>query len=134
MSVESFHALGVSAEVSQALAARDIVTPFPIQSLVVPDALDGGDILAKSPTGSGKTLAFGVPIVERISRDAGQPAALILVPTRELAGQVTEALASIAKSKGLRVEAAYGGSPCRSRRSESGARMSSSPPPAGCST
>ena len=111
MSVESFHALGVSAEVSQALAARDIVTPFPIQSLVVPDALDGGDVLAKSPTGSGKTLAFGVPIVERISPDAGQPAALILVPTRELAGQVTEALASIGKPKGLRVEAAYGGTP-----------------------
>jgi ATP-dependent RNA helicase RhlE len=108
---ESFHALGVSAEVSQALAAYDIVTPFPIQSLVVPAALGGGDILAKSPTGSGKTLAFGVPIVDRISADAGTPAALILVPTRELAGQVTEALTPIAKSKGLRVEAAYGGTP-----------------------
>ncbi len=111
MSNQTFHALGVSAEVSQALAAYDIITPFPIQSLVVPEALRGSDVLAKSPTGSGKTLAFGVPIVERISRDAGQPAALILVPTRELAGQVTEALAPIAKSKGLRVEAAYGGMP-----------------------
>jgi superfamily II DNA/RNA helicase len=108
---ESFHALGVSAEVSQALAANDIVTPFPIQSLVVPAALGGGDVLAKSPTGSGKTLAFGVPIVDRISPDAGAPAALILVPTRELAGQVTEALTPIARSKGLRVEAAYGGTP-----------------------
>jgi ATP-dependent RNA helicase RhlE len=111
VSQESFHALGVSAEVSQALAAHDIVTPFPIQSLVVPAALGGGDVLAKSPTGSGKTLAFGVPIVDRISSDAGAPAALILVPTRELAGQVTEALTPIAKSKGLRVEAAYGGTP-----------------------
>jgi ATP-dependent RNA helicase RhlE len=111
LTVESFHALGVSAEVAQALAARDIVTPFPIQSLVVPAALGGGDILAKSPTGSGKTLAFGVPIVDRISSDAGAPAALILVPTRELAGQVTEALTPIAASKGLRVEAAYGGTP-----------------------
>jgi ATP-dependent RNA helicase RhlE len=111
LTVESFHALGVSAEVAQALAAHDIVTPFPIQSLVVPSALAGGDVLAKSPTGSGKTLAFGVPIVDRISADAGAPAALILVPTRELAGQVTEALTPIAKSKGLRVEAAYGGTP-----------------------
>jgi ATP-dependent RNA helicase RhlE len=111
LTVESFHALGVSAEVSQALAANDIVTPFPIQSLVVPAALGGGDVLAKSPTGSGKTLAFGVPIVDRISADAGAPAALILVPTRELAGQVTEALTPIAKAKGLRVEAAYGGTP-----------------------
>ena len=111
MTVESFHALGVSAEVSQALAANDIVTPFPIQSVVVPAALAGGDVLAKSPTGSGKTLAFGVPIVDRISPESGAPAALILVPTRELAGQVTTALTPIAKAKGLRVEAAYGGTP-----------------------
>ena len=111
MTVESFHALGVSAEVSQALAANDIVTPFPIQSLVVPAALGGGDILAKSPTGSGKTLAFGAPMVDRMSPADGAPAALILVPTRELAVQVTEALAPIAKAKGLRVEAAYGGTP-----------------------
>ena len=111
MTVESFHALGVSAEVSQALAAGDIVTPFPIQSVVVPAALGGGDILAKSPTGSGKTLAFGAPIVDRISPEAGAPAALILVPTRELAGQVTEALTPLAKAKGMRVEAAYGGTP-----------------------
>ena len=111
MTVESFHALGVSAEVSQALAASDIVTPFPIQSVVVPAALAGGDVLAKSPTGSGKTLAFGVPIVDRISPESGAPAALILVPTRELAGQVTTALTPIAEAKGLRVEAAYGGTP-----------------------
>jgi superfamily II DNA/RNA helicase len=118
LTVESFHALGVSAEVAQALAARDIVTPFPIQSLVVPEALRGGDVLAKSPTGSGKTLAFGVPIVDRISADAARPAALILVPTRELALQVTEALASIGKPKGLRVEAAYGGTPVRKQANQ----------------
>jgi ATP-dependent RNA helicase RhlE len=111
LTVESFHALGASAEVAQALAARDIVIPFPIQRLVVPEALRGSDVLAKSPTGSGKTLAFGVPIVDRISPDAGHPAALVLVPTRELALQVTEQLASIGKPKGLRVEAAYGGTP-----------------------
>jgi ATP-dependent RNA helicase RhlE len=113
LTVESFHALGASAEVAQALAARDIVTPFPIQSLVVPEALRGGDVLAKSPTGSGKTLAFAVPIVERIARASGHPAALVLVPTRELALQVTEELASIGKSKGLRVGVAYGGTPVR---------------------
>ena len=118
MTVESFHALGVSAEVAQALAARDIVTPFPIQSLVVPEALRGSDILAKSPTGSGKTLAFGVPIVDRISADSARPAALILVPTRELALQVTEAVASIATSKGLRVEAAYGGTPVQKQANQ----------------
>ena len=65
MSQQSFRALGVSAEVDQALAARDITSPFRIQSLVLADALAGRDVLAKSPTGSGKTLAFALPIVER---------------------------------------------------------------------
>ena len=64
--MESFQALGVSAPVAQALAARDIVAPFRIQTLVLPDALAGRDILAKAPTGSGKTIAFGIPVVERL--------------------------------------------------------------------
>ena len=64
----SFNALGVSAAVEQALAALDIVEPFRIQSLVLPDALAGRDVLAKAPTGSGKTIAFGIPLVERGSR------------------------------------------------------------------
>src|SRR6266536_1008000 len=78
---DSFHALGVSAQVAQALAALDIHSPFPIQTLVLPDALSGLDVLAKAPTGSGKTLAFSVPIVERTSADTPSPAALVLVPT-----------------------------------------------------
>ena len=70
----SFRALGVSAAVEQELAGRGIVEPFPIQSLVLPDALAGRDVLAKAPTGSGKTLAFGLPIVERTSAGNGAPA------------------------------------------------------------
>ena len=66
----SFRALGVSAPVEQELAGRGIVEPFPIQTLVLPDAFAGRDVLAKAPTGSGKTLAFGLPIVERTQ--AGQ--------------------------------------------------------------
>jgi superfamily II DNA/RNA helicase len=111
MSLQSFRALGVSPEVAQALAARDIHTPFPIQSLVVPDALAGRDVLAKSPTGSGKTLAFALPIVERIGREGGAPTALVLVPTRELAAQVTADLGHVARARGLRVESVYGGAP-----------------------
>jgi len=106
---ESFAALGVSAKVAQALAERDIDRPFPIQSLVLPDALRGLDVLAKSPTGSGKTLAFAVPIVERIERAGGTPAALVLVPTRELAAQVTGELSMVAKARGLKVGVVYGG-------------------------
>jgi superfamily II DNA/RNA helicase len=115
LSDQSFAALGVSAQTAEALSADGIHNPFPIQALVVPSALSGSDILAKSPTGSGKTLAFGLPIVERISTDDGAPSVLILVPTRELASQVAEAIGSIARRKGLRVAAAYGGAPIASQ-------------------
>jgi superfamily II DNA/RNA helicase len=111
--MESFEALGVSAPVARALAARDIVAPFRIQTLVLPDALAGRDVLAKAPTGSGKTIAFGVPVVERTDPGARAPSALILVPTRELALQVAEALETFAPAKGLKVALAYGGAPVR---------------------
>ena len=110
MSLLSFRALGVSDEVAQSLAARDITYPFPIQALVLQEALAGSDLLAKAPTGSGKTLAFGLPLVERVNR-GGLPSALVLVPTRELATQVSEELALIGKPKGLKVAAVYGGAP-----------------------
>jgi ATP-dependent RNA helicase RhlE len=107
----SFGALGVSAAVEQALADRGIVEPFIIQSLVLPDAIAGRDILAKSPTGSGKTLAFALPIVERLDSSGGQPAALVLVPTRELALQVADDIASFSAANGIKVGLAYGGTP-----------------------
>ena len=70
--MQSFLELGASSRVAQALAERDIHTPFRVQTLVLPDALAGRDVLAKSPTGSGQDAAFAVPIVERL--DAGAPA------------------------------------------------------------
>jgi superfamily II DNA/RNA helicase len=108
---QSFSSLGVSAEVEHALAARGIVEPFRIQTLVVPDALAGRDVLGQAPTGSGKTLAFGLPLVERLSADEHAPAALVLVPTRELALQVTEELSLLGAPRGIRANAAYGGAP-----------------------
>src|SRR5207247_9664090 len=107
MSQESFRSLGVRPQIVDALAARGITTPFPIQRLVLPDALAGADVLAKSPTGSGKTLAFAVPIVEQIGAGEAGPSALVLVPTRELAAQVTGELEPLAPAKGLRVVAVY---------------------------
>ena len=103
MSEPTFRELGVSAPVVQALALRQIDAPFHIQRLVLEDALAGSDVLAKSPTGSGKTLAFAIPIVERIAADARTPAALVLVPTRELAAQVGEELDDISAACGLKV-------------------------------
>jgi superfamily II DNA/RNA helicase len=107
--VQSFLDLGVSPRVAQALAERDIHAPFRIQSLVLPDLLDGRDVLAKSPTGSGKTLAFAIPIVEALEAAAARPSALILVPTRELAAQVAADIGTIAPARDLRVAAVYGG-------------------------
>jgi len=115
MHQQSFRELGVSARVSDALAARSIHEPFTIQSLVLPDALAGLDVLAKSPTGSGKTLAFAIPIVERTTKQDRRPSALVLVPTRELAVQVTEDFSAIAAANGLRVAAVYGGMPLKSQ-------------------
>jgi ATP-dependent RNA helicase RhlE len=115
VSQKSFHGLGVSQAVVDALAARSITEPFSIQELVLPDALAGLDVLAKSPTGSGKTLAFALPIVERVEPRDGKPSVLVLVPTRELAQQVTDQFALVAKPKGLRIASVYGGVPLKSQ-------------------
>ena len=109
--MQTFRALGVSAAVERALEERGIVSPFHIQSLVLPDGIAGRDVLAKAPTGSGKTLAFGIPIVERITGLTKAPEALVLVPTRELALQVAESISGFAGAKGVRVGVAYGGAP-----------------------
>jgi len=112
---QSFASLGVSAEVEHALAARGIVDPFRIQTLVIPEALAGRDVLGQAPTGSGKTLAFGLPLVERLSAGERAPAALVLAPTRELALQVTHELSLLGAPRGIRAGAAYGGAPVASQ-------------------
>jgi ATP-dependent RNA helicase RhlE len=109
MSTQSFAGLGLSPAVAGALAGRGITTPFPVQRLVVPDVLAGHDVLAKSPTGSGKTLAFAAPIADRLDRNQRRPAALVLAPTRELAGQIRDETEALARVSGLTVTAVYGG-------------------------
>src|SRR5262245_14127206 len=106
---ETFAELGVSARTEQALRLRGIAGPFEIQGRVIPDALAGRDVLARSRTGSGKTLAFAVPLVERLTPSGRSPNALILVPTRELASQVTEEFRAIADVRHLSIAAVYGG-------------------------
>jgi superfamily II DNA/RNA helicase len=93
----------------RALARRDITEPFPVQQLVVRDALAGHDLLVQSPTGSGKTLAFGIPLVERLEPGNGHASALVLAPTRELASQIVDELRAIADARDLKVAAVYGG-------------------------
>ena len=109
MSSQSFGDLGASRAVVKALADRGITAPFPVQRLVVPDVMDGRDVLVKSPTGSGKTLAFAVPLVEMIKPGDPRPSVLVLAPTRELAIQIKDDLQPLAKTQGLSVAAVYGG-------------------------
>ena len=106
----SFADLGVDADLVAALSRSGIVEPFAIQALTIPDALAGRDICGKAKTGSGKTLAFGLPLLMRVTRASSKaPHALILVPTRELAGQVNDVLVPLGGAKGLRVGSVYGG-------------------------
>ncbi len=105
----TFAELGVSERTAETLRMRGIDGPFEIQARVIPDALAGRDVLARSRTGSGKTLAFAVPLVERLSPSGRSPSALILAPTRELASQVTEEFRAIADVARLQVAAVYGG-------------------------
>jgi len=95
--------------VVDALSARSITQPFPVQEMVVRDALAGRDLLVQSPTGSGKTLAFGVPMVDLIDAGGDGPRALVLAPTRELAGQIVVELEALAKARRLKITAVYGG-------------------------
>ena len=105
----SFADLGISNPVVGALSKRGITEPFPVQEMVIADALAGHDLLVQSPTGSGKTLAFGIPTVDLIEPGSGNLAALMLAPTRELASQIVDELDSICRAKGLNIAAVYGG-------------------------
>jgi ATP-dependent RNA helicase RhlE len=109
MSTESFADLGVSDAVVSKLSQAGISQPFAIQRSVIADAINGRDVIAKSPTGSGKTLAFGIPLVERINATDPRPAALVVAPTRELATQIVDDIRGIAHARALRVTAIYGG-------------------------
>ena len=110
----TFRQLGVSEPVVRALADRGIEVPFAIQTMVIEDATAGRDTLARSKTGSGKTLGFAIPIVDRLDPAVERrPAALVLVPTRELAQQVTDEFEDVARAKGLSVKAVYGGTKVR---------------------
>lgn len=110
----SFGDLGLPPDVIDVLSPSGIVHPTPIQALAIPDALEGADVCGRAATGSGKTLAFGIPMILRTETTHGpDPSALVLVPTRELAAQVTEALAPVTNARGLELVAVFGGSPMK---------------------
>ncbi|MFF3346454.1 DEAD/DEAH box helicase [Streptomyces sp. NPDC002779] len=110
--VEDFAGLDMPAGLLKTLTAQGVTTPFPIQAATLPNSIAGRDLLGRGRTGSGKTLAFGLAL---LARTAGQraepkaPLALVLVPTRELAQQVTDALTPYATAVNLRLTTVVGG-------------------------
>ena len=113
----SFAELGVAAEICDGLATRGITRTFAIQELTLPIALSGQDLIGQARTGMGKTYGFGVPLLDRVFDDAdieeldGTPRALVVVPTRELAQQVTKDLQVAAADIPVRLVSIHGGRP-----------------------
>ncbi|MFI5807081.1 DEAD/DEAH box helicase [Streptomyces sp. NPDC051561] len=111
-SVEAFEALDMPAALLKTLTAQGVTEPFPIQGATLPNSLAGRDILGRGRTGSGKTLAFGLAMLARTAGRRSEPhapLALVLVPTRELAQQVTDALTPYATAVNLRLTTVVGG-------------------------
>lgn len=108
-----FASLGLGEVLLQAIRARHYGTPTPVQAQVIPAVLAGQDVLAAAPTGTGKTAAFALPLLQQLGR--GDPAranavrALVLVPTRELAQQVSDSFRAYGSGQPLRIAVAYGG-------------------------
>ncbi len=113
MNTDTFSALGLRPEITAALSNLGYEEPTPIQQAAIPVLLTGRDLVGQAETGTGKTAAFALPILERLG-DHGEPSrpcALILVPTRELAMQVSEAVHRYGRALGARVVPIYGGQP-----------------------
>ncbi|MGW3647169.1 DEAD/DEAH box helicase [Streptomyces sp. NPDC000878] len=109
---ESFGALGLPPELMRTMTDLGVTEPFPIQAATLPNALAGRDVLGRARTGSGKTLAFGLALLVRtagLRAEAKRPLALVLVPTRELAQQVDDALAPYARTLNVRLATVVGG-------------------------
>ncbi len=111
MSDATFASLGVSEPVCALLAGKGFTAPFPVQEMVIPEALEGRDLTVRAPTGSGKTLAFALPTIEFLNEPHGYPGALVLAPTRELASQIATEIEPLAAALGLKTAVAYGGVP-----------------------
>ena len=114
----TFADLRLSEPLLEALKDLGYEQPTPIQEQAIPALMEGRDIIGQAQTGSGKTAAFGLPIIDYIDTDAGEPQALILTPTRELCIQVTQAVRAFGHRKGVDVVACFGGAPISSQQSQ----------------
>src|SRR5262245_65041845 len=108
---KSFADLGALPTTLTSLARAGIEHPFPIQTLCLPLALSGVDLIGQARTGTGKTLAFGIPVVQTVEPDLAEVQALVLVPTRELCLQVAGDIDTAGRDAGVRAVAIVGGRP-----------------------
>jgi ATP-dependent RNA helicase DeaD len=111
--VSGFSDLGLSSEVLAAAEALGYTEPTPIQAQAIPLVSKGRDVIGQAQTGSGKTAAFGLPAIDYVDPDGKDVQAIILVPTRELAIQVAQAMRTFGELSGIRVVAVFGGQPIR---------------------
>jgi superfamily II DNA/RNA helicase len=105
---------GLPPELIEALRQQGIVTPTAVQEAVIPDGMAGHDVLGRAQTGSGKTLAFGIPALAKLAGRKSRPChprAVMIVPTRELANQVAQAIQPLAHAMNLKMVTVYGGTP-----------------------
>lgn len=110
MNFLTFSELQIEQDIVDALASKGIIEPFPIQQQTIPLALTGQDIIGQAKTGTGKTFGFGLPLIQRIGADPGPGVkALVVVPTRELAVQVSEDLESAMVNRPTKLVSIYGG-------------------------
>jgi len=106
----TFTDLGIDQDMADALASKGILEPFPIQTQTIPLALDGQDIIGQAKTGTGKTFGFGLPLIQRLGLTPENGVqALVVVPTRELAVQVTEDLVLATSNRPTTIVSIYGG-------------------------
>jgi ATP-dependent RNA helicase RhlE len=109
-----FDEMGLPKSLTAKLAAQNITEPTPIQTHAIPHALNGHDVMGLAQTGTGKTMAFGLPLVTRLMEAPGRPEpksvrSLILAPTRELAGQIRDALMTLVKDSPIKIGLVVGG-------------------------
>src|SRR6187455_3383028 len=114
----TFKDLGLSETILDALKDVGYESPSPIQEQAIPDLLAGRDVIGQAQTGTGKTAAFGLPMIDFVDPDDPDTQALVLTPTRELCIQVTQALRTYGKYKGIDPVAVFGGAPIRTQQAQ----------------
>ncbi len=108
---EGFSSMGLSPAMLRALKLVRYTQPSPIQAHLIPEALDGRDVIGQAKTGTGKTAAFGIPLIEMLEARGRGPQAIILAPTRELVQQIVVELQKLAHGQDVEVCGIYGGEP-----------------------